>query len=90
MSKIEVIDFFASWCGPCRIMKPAIEEIEKQYEDKLTLHKYDIDENQEIAQKYSVMSIPTVLILKEGKVINQFVGAQSKETLTKAIDSVIE
>lgn len=90
MSKIEVIDFFASWCGPCRIMKPAVEEIEKQYENKLTFHKFDIDENQEEAQKYNVLSIPTILIIKDGNVVNQFVGAQSKETLAKAIDSVLE
>lgn len=91
MSKnIEMLDFFASWCGPCRIMKPVIADIEKEYGDKIIIKKIDIDENQEIASKYNVMSIPTILIIKDGQVINQLVGAQPKATIVDAIESALK
>lgn len=87
---VELLDFFATWCGPCRLMKPVIEEIEKTYEGKIKVRKLDIDQNQEESTKYNVMSIPTILILKEGKVVNQLVGAQPKEALKEAIDSALK
>lgn len=80
MSNMELIDFYADWCGPCQQMKPVIEELEKELKDvKFTL--VNVDENQEEAGKYNVMSIPTYIIKKDGKVVDQLVGAQSKETL---------
>lgn len=89
-SNIEFIDFFAPWCGPCRMMSPAIEEIEKKYKDKIKISKINIDENQEMAAKYQVMSIPTLLILKDDKVINQLIGMKSIKDITDAIDSAIK
>lgn len=88
--KVEMLDFYAAWCGPCKIMKPTIAEIEKEYAGKLTISKHDIDENQELAQKYNVLSIPTILILKDGQVINQLVGAQQKSTITNALDAALK
>ncbi|MDO8513226.1 MAG: thioredoxin [bacterium] len=86
---VKLLDFFASWCGPCRMMKPIIEEIEEEYKGKIALHKYDIDENQEEASKHNVMSIPTILILKDDKVINQLVGAQPKANIVEAINAAL-
>lgn len=80
MSNMELIDFYADWCGPCQQMKPIIEELEKELKDvKFTL--INVDKNQEEAGKYNVMSIPTYIIKKDDKVVDQLVGAQSKENL---------
>lgn len=81
MGKIELIDFYADWCGPCQQMKPILEEIEKEIGNGFKVTKINVDENQAEAQKYSVMSIPTFIIKKDGRVVDQLVGAQSKETL---------
>ena len=90
-SKVKLIDFWAAWCGPCKIMHPIVEEIEKDYEGKISVEKYDVDsqENQEIVQKYQVMAMPTYFVEKDGNVVQQFVGAQSKATLTSAIDQAL-
>lgn len=89
--KIKLIDFWAEWCGPCKIMHPIIEELEKEYGDKIEVEKYDVDDakNQKIVQKYQVMAMPTYFILKNDKVLQQLVGAQSKSTLTKILDEAI-
>lgn len=87
---VEFIDFFAPWCGPCRLMAPVMEEIEKEYKDKIKISKINIDENQEEASKYQVMSIPTILILKDGKVANQLIGMQQKEAIVEAINTAIK
>ena len=90
-SKIKLIDFWAEWCGPCKIMHPIIEELEKEYGDKIKVEKYDVDDakNQEIVQKYQVMAMPTYFIEKNGKVLQQLVGAQSKSALAKVLDEAI-
>lgn len=89
--KVKLIDFWAEWCGPCKLMHPIIEELEKEYGDKVTVEKYDVDDakNQEIVRKYQVMSMPTYFIEKNGKVLQQLVGAQSKSTLTNILDQAI-
>lgn len=81
MSKIELIDFYADWCGPCHHMEPIIEEIEKELGDSVKITKINVDTDQDTAGEYNVMSMPTYIIKKEGKVVDQLVGAQSKDTL---------
>ncbi len=90
MSKIEILDFFAKWCGPCKMMKPVIEELEKEYEGKVTFHKYDVDENHEETSKYQIMSIPTILIKKDDQIVNQLAGVQSKKAMQEAINSALK
>lgn len=88
---VKLIDFWAAWCGPCKIMEPILDELEKQYGDKLTIEKFNVDEpeNQEQVTKYQVMAMPTYFIEKNGEVIEQFVGAQSKITLVNALDKAL-
>ena len=76
-SKIPVlVDFWASWCGPCLMLKPILEKIAKDYEGKFILAKISVEENTEIPEKYNIMSIPAVKLFKNGKVIDEFVGGQ--------------
>ncbi|MDA1208558.1 MAG: thioredoxin [bacterium] len=84
-----LVDFWAPWCGPCKTMLPIMDEITKDYDGKAKVVKINVDENSETAQKYSVMSIPTFLIIKGGKVEQTFVGAKSKEDIAKELDAVI-
>ncbi len=88
---IEFIDFWAAWCGPCKIMAPVLDEIETTYKDKITLSKYDVDADtsREMVEKYNIMSIPTYLLLKDGQVAEQFIGVQPKEVITKKLDSLL-
>ncbi len=76
-----VVDFWAAWCGPCRIFTPVIEEISKEFDSKAKFAKLNTDDNQEIAAKYNVMSIPTVLLFKSGSVVATSVGALPKESI---------
>jgi len=81
-----LIDFFALWCGPCQIMSPIVEEIIKENKDKnVKIGKLNIDENQEIATQYDVMSIPTFLVFKNGKVVDKKIGYGDKEEIEKLI-----
>ena len=82
---IQLVDFYADWCGPCIVMKPVIDEIEKELAGKIEVKKVNVDENQDEASKYGVMSIPTYLVLKDGKEVERFVGAQSKEVMKNKI-----
>lgn len=77
-----MIDFFANWCGPCKMMSPVIDEIAEELQN-IKVGKINVDENQELAMKYNVMSIPTIVIIKDGKEIKRFVGVQDKENLIK-------
>ena len=81
-----VVDIWATWCGPCRMYSPIIDEVSKDYDGKVKFVKVDADENQNIAQKYNIMSIPTTLLIKDGKVKAMQVGAVPRETLKKWID----
>ncbi|HUD21065.1 MAG TPA: thioredoxin family protein [Candidatus Saccharimonadales bacterium] len=91
-NKITLLDFWAAWCGPCRVMKPIIEEIKKDYDGKLELKEIDVDqpENQPLMDKYQVQAMPTFFIERDGEVIQSFVGAQSKSVLRAALDKVLE
>ena len=76
-----LVDFYADWCGPCKMMGPVIEEIAKEVEGKSKVGKLNIDDNSDIAVEYNVMSIPTLIIFKDGKEIKRFVGVTDKEEL---------
>jgi thioredoxin 1 len=84
---IKLIDFYADWCGPCKIMAPIFAEIEKDYEGKVEFQKVDVEANGEMAAKFGVMSIPTFVILKEDKEVDRKLGAMPKETLKNWLDS---
>jgi thioredoxin 1 len=84
-----VIDFWATWCGPCRMIAPIIEELAGHYEGKVKIGKLDVDENQQVAIKYGVRSIPTVLIMKGGEIKDTILGAVPKGTFIEKIDKVL-
>ncbi len=84
-----LVDFWAAWCGPCRMVGPIIDEISKEYEGKAVVGKVDVDANQEFAAKYGVRNIPTVLLFKNGELVERQVGVAPKETYTEAIDKAI-
>ena len=84
-----VVDFWAPWCGPCKIVSPTIEELAKDYEGKVSIGKLNVDENTETAGQYGVMSIPTIMIFKNGQPVKSMVGAQGKETYQRAIDEAL-
>ncbi len=86
---VAVIDFWAEWCGPCRMIGPHIEEMAKEYEGKALIAKVDVDNNPEVSMKYGVRSIPTVLFVKNGVVVDKQVGATSKKVLTDKLESVL-
>ena len=78
-NKTVLIDFYADWCGPCRMMSPIIDQIAEEMPDSIKVGKINVDENQELAMKYSVMSIPTLVIIENGKVKNTLVGVRDKK-----------
>ncbi|GDX62171.1 thioredoxin [Candidatus Levyibacteriota bacterium] len=84
-----LVDFWAPWCGPCRMVTPIIEELANEYKGKVLIGKMNVDENQDTASKYSIMSIPSILIFKKGKPVKTMVGAQGKESFKKGIDEII-
>ena len=84
-----LIDFWAVWCGPCKAIAPVIEEIAGEYAGKVKVGKVDVDQNQKIAMKYGVRSIPTLLVMKGGEVVNQIVGAVPKGNITEILEEVI-
>jgi thioredoxin 1 len=89
-SKIPVmVDFWAAWCGPCRMVGPIIEQISEEYKDKAVVGKVDVDANQEFAAKYGVRNIPTVLVFQNGEVVGRQVGVAPKNAYTDAIDSLL-
>lgn len=82
-----LIDFWAVWCGPCKLIAPVVEEVAKEYDGKFKVGKMDIDNNPNVAMKYGIRSIPTLLIFKDGKVVDQIVGAVPKNVITSKMDT---
>lgn len=85
-SQLAVVDFWAAWCGPCKMIAPAIDELAKEYAGKVKIGKVDVDSNPKTATEYGVMSIPTIIFFKDGKVLDQIVGAVSKPELKRNIE----
>ena len=84
---VTLVDFWAPWCGPCRMIAPVIEELADEYEGKATIAKVNTDEEQEIAVKFGIRSIPTVMIFKNGEVVDQMIGAASKQAFEEKINA---
>ena len=85
-----LIDFWAVWCGPCKMIAPFIEEIAKDYEGKVKVGKLDVDNNTNVAMQYGIRSIPTLLFFRDGKVVDQIMGAVPKNAITAKLDSQLQ
>lgn len=84
-----LVDFWAPWCGPCRIVGPIVEELAEEFEGKLKVGKVNVDENQNVSSQYGIMSIPSLMIFKNGQPVKTMIGAQSKENLKRGIDEAL-
>ena len=80
-----LVDFWASWCGPCRMLAPVVEDIASSYAGRLKVGKVNVDENQEITMKYGIRSIPTLILFKDGKAVEQIIGAVSKSEIERVL-----
>lgn len=84
-----MIDFWAVWCGPCRMIAPIVEEMSAEYEGKAVIGKVDVDNNQEVAMKYGIRNIPTVLFVKNGEVVDKQVGAAPKQAFIDKLEAIL-
>ncbi|MGB3547009.1 MAG: thioredoxin [Saprospiraceae bacterium] len=83
---VSVVDFWAEWCGPCRMVGPIIDELSSEYEGRVLIGKVDVDTNSEVSMQYGVRSIPTILVLKNGEVVDKHVGTITKAALSEKIE----
>lgn len=89
INELVLVDFYATWCGPCKMLAPVVSEIAEEYSDKLKVYKVNIDENQELALKYDIMSIPTLMFFKNGEAVNTVVGFRTKSELEDTINNLL-
>jgi thioredoxin 1 len=85
-----LVDFWAEWCGPCRMLGPVIEELAKDYEGRATIGKVDVDNNPELAVKFGIRSIPTIILMKNGQVVDRIVGAMQKPALEQRMEPLFD
>ena len=86
---VVLVDFYADWCGPCKMISPVLEELSKEYEGKATIVKVNVDQSGDVASRYGVMSIPNLVLFKNGEVVKQVVGFQPKPQLEALLNSVL-
>jgi thioredoxin 1 len=84
---VSVVDFWAEWCGPCRLIGPIVDDLATEYEGRVTVGKVNVDDNPEVAMKYGIRSIPTILIIKDGEVVEKHVGTTTKASLAEKIET---
>ena len=85
--KLVIVDFWATWCGPCRMLSPLLDEVEEEMADKITVVKVNVDDADEIAMRYRIMSIPTLIFFKDGRMVDRSVGAMPKSVLVDKINA---
>ena len=88
--KVVFVDAWAAWCGPCRMVAPVVEELADEYEGRVSFGKLNVDESPKIASQYGIMSIPTLILFKDGKPVSNIIGFRPKGELKKSLDTVLE
>lgn len=84
-----VVDFFANWCGPCRMLSPILEDVQKDMGEKVKIYKVDVDESENLARQFGIMSIPTILIYKDGEIVNKHIGLWMKDSMMEELNEHI-
>lgn len=87
---VVLVDFYATWCGPCRMMVPILEDIQEEFDDSVEIFKVDVDENESLARKFGIMSIPTLYIFVDGEIKEKHIGLWNKDDLSEVLHSYVE